>query len=264
MYEANLDLAPPPRSFYLKELRAALDIARLPVAIANSFLQKAETVRRNVPVILIPGLGAGDRATAPFRQFLNKAGYACQGWGLGKNLAGLDLDYDVGNVSWDFDRSRPNNGELGVPYLCELMVRRTRLLSERYGEPVALVGWSLGGCIAREVARDLPESVRCVVTMGTPVNGGPKYTAAGDQLARRGIDLDWIEHESAKRESRAITCPVTSIVSRSDGVVGFAAAIDRTNMNVQHIDVDASHLGMAFNQYIWNITLEAIDRTVGR
>ena len=42
------------------------------------------------------------------------------------------------------------------------------------------------------------------------------------------------------------------------------AAIDRTNTTVEHIDVDASHLGMVFNQYIWNITLDAIDRTVGR
>ena len=74
MYEANLDLAPPPRSLYLKEFRAALDVARLPIAVAQSFLQKSDSARRNIPVILIPGLGAGDRATAPFRQFLNKAG----------------------------------------------------------------------------------------------------------------------------------------------------------------------------------------------
>lgn len=260
--ETNLDLAPPPRNMYLKELRAALDIARLPGAIANSYLQKAESVRHNKPVILIPGFGAGDRATAPFRQFLNKAGYACQGWKLGRNLAGLNLEFDASDISWDFDRSRAHNGELGVPYLCDLMVRRTRMLAEQYDEAVALVGWSLGGCIAREVARDLPESVRCVVTMGTPVHGGPKYTAGGERLAQRGIDLDWIELEASRRESRPITCPVTSIVSRSDGIVGYAAAIDRSNTSVEHIHVDASHLGMAFNKNIWNLTLEALDRTV--
>ena len=264
MYDVNLELAPPPRSHYLKELRVALDIARLPGAIATSLMQKTQPSRQNIPVLVIPGFGAGDRSTAPLRQFLNKAGYACQGWEQGKNLAGLNREYDAGSVSWGFDRNRTDNGELGVPHLCDLMVRQTRSLSERYGEPVALVGWSLGGCIAREVARDLPESVRCVVTMGTPVHGGPKYTAAGRHLAKRGLDLDWIEAEAAKREARDITCPVTSIVSRSDGVVGYAAAIDRSNANVEHIDVDVPHIGMAFNRDIWNITLDAIDSTVGR
>lgn len=123
MYEADLNLAPPPRSSYLKELRAALDIARLPGAMATSLLQKPQPVRRKIPVILIPGFGAGDRAMVPFRQFLTKAGYACRGWEQGKNVAGLDLDYDAGSVSWDFDRSRPDNGELGVPHLCDRMVR---------------------------------------------------------------------------------------------------------------------------------------------
>ena len=98
--------------------------------------------------------------------------------------------------------------------------------------------------------------------MGTPVRGGPKYTAAGDYLAGRGVDLDWAERESVRRESTPITRPITAIVSRSDGIVGYAAAIDGTSASIEHVDVDASHLGMVFKPQIWNITLDAIDKAL--
>ena len=65
-----------------------------------------------------------------------------------------------------------NRGD--VPALIPQVVARTEALFERQGEPISLVGWSLGGVLAREVARERPETVRGVVTLGSPVIGGPK------------------------------------------------------------------------------------------
>ena len=123
---------------------------------------------------------------------------------------------------------------------------------EATGKPVVLIGWSLGGFMAREVARDLPNVVERVITMGSPIIGGPKYTVAAPYFARWGQDLDWIELEIRSREERPITQPIHAIISKTDGIVDWQAAIDRHSPDVEHIEVDAAHLGMGFNQVIWS------------
>jgi dienelactone hydrolase len=116
----------------------------------------------------------------------------------------------------------------------------------RTGEPVTLVGWSLGGYIARETARDHPEAVAKVVTLGTPVYGGPRYSAVADYYQRQGFDLDEIEHITIERYSEPIRVPVLAIYSRNDGIVNWKACIDHWSPRVEHVEVTASHLGMGF------------------
>ena len=205
------------------------------------------------PVIVLPGFGSGDRVTAPLRQFLKRSGYQAEGWGLGVNRAGIGLIEDLDDLSehWPIDRSREHRGEASVPALCDRMAARVLQRSQDLGRPVALIGWSLGGYVAREVARDLPEQVACVITMGSPVVGGPKYTAAARFFRRLGQDLDWIEAEVQKRNVRPITQPITAIYSKSDAVVSWAAALDHDSPRVTHIEVNAAHMGMAFNPQIW-------------
>jgi pimeloyl-ACP methyl ester carboxylesterase len=123
---------------------------------------------------------------------------------------------------------------------------------------VALVGWSLGGTIAREVARDAPEAVQQVITLGSPVIGGPKYTAAGGSLARRGLDIDWIEAQVRLREERPVQVPITALVSPSDAIVDYRAAQDHFSENVEHIEIDVAHLGMGINRRVWRIVLERL------
>ena len=75
---------------------------------------------------------------------------------------------------------------------------------EELGTSVTLVGWNLGGYIAREVARDLPDYVDQVMTMGSLVIGEPMYTAAVMYFDRKGYDLDWVEGEAGKKDLRPI------------------------------------------------------------
>lgn len=236
----------PNRVLMLRESRGLLDMIRLPVTLGQP-LRRRQNIGRGRRVIVLPGFGAGDRAMAPLRAYLRLHGFEAEGWGLGRNLAGLDKRHDPSEISWDLDLDRPYRGEAGVPYLCDLMAARVRERCHELGVTVSLVGWSLGGSIAREVARDLPDLVDHVVTLGSPVIGGPKYTRAAESFRQRGMDLDWIEAEVEKRNARPLTSPVSAIVSRSDGIVGFDAAHDLRQANTRYIVEDVSHLGMGYN-----------------
>ena len=267
--------SPPSTLSFLNESRALLDIATLaPRLISAAVLnrrQKSDLDGSNcLPVILLPGFASDERYLWPLQLFLKSKGIYAEGWGLGLNLAGSNLQHELNDISkgWNvepYEGYTPETykGEGGVPYLCDLATDRIRKRSEQLGSPVTLVGWSLGGYIAREVARDLPEQVAHVVTMGSPVVGGPKYTRAAAFFKKKGYNLDWIESESAKRDSKPIHQPITSVVSKADGIVDWRAAIDNVSPNVEHHYVKAQHLGMGFSKEVWQIALDSI-REYGR
>ncbi len=252
------NVEPPPRRALVCEARAAIDAVRMlaPLAVAG-WQRQIDSGER---VIVVPGFGADDRSTLPLRHYLRKRGFSVEGWGLGRNLAGTDLAHDFDDLlpRWDFNRRDPYRGEAGVAYLCDRLYERVLERHQALGQPIALVGWSLGGYLAREVTRDL-DIVQRVVTLGSPVVGGPKYTAAAAFFRQRGMDLDWIEEETGRREDRPITQPVTAIFSKSDAIVSWPAAIDRHSSAVEHIELDVAHLGMALNPTVWSHVVAALD-----
>ena len=145
-----------------------------------------------------------------------------------------------------------NRGD--VPALIPQVVRRTEALYERHHEPIALVGWSLGGVLAREVARERPEIVRGIVTLGSPVIGGPKYTrAAGFYRSVLKQDLDEIERSVEERNRIPIRVPLTAVYSKRDKVVQWEACIDEFNAHCEHIEVDASHLSLGFDPRVLSL-----------
>ncbi|MDM7859233.1 alpha/beta fold hydrolase [Alteromonas sp. ASW11-36] len=101
------------------------------------------------PVLLAPGFMADKWSMRPLKGFLNKLGYEAYDWNLGRNNG--DVDEDIVRLG-----------------------RQTLELSSALDKPITLIGWSLGGVLCREVARLFPDVVREVITMGTPVTGGPK------------------------------------------------------------------------------------------
>lgn len=118
-------------------------------------------------MIVIPGFMTSDRITWPLRQFIARLGYEVQGWGLGRNTG----------VVWEV--------EIKLRQMIEAMT---------YHGPVHLVGWSLGGYMAREVARESPGSVKQVITLASPVIGGPKYTASSGYLRTRSACVSTRSH----------------------------------------------------------------------
>ena len=179
------------------------------------------------PVLVFPGFGAGDESTFLLRAYLHGLGYRVRGWGLGRN------DGDVPGL---------------IPRVADVV---TRAASEVGA--VRLVGWSLGGYLAREAARERPEAVERVVTLGTPVAGGPKYTVAAGFYSQRGYDLDEIEAEVERRNAVPLETPVTAVFSRTDAVVSWQACIDRASPGVEHVEVDSTHVGMGLSPDVYRI-----------
>lgn len=255
-------MSPPQRMAMLREGRALIDITRmtLPLLWPATKVQPAQARQ----IIMLPGFGGDDASTWPMRRYLDKLGHFTEGWGLGRNRAGMDIEHSLEDISpsWDIKalKNRQYRGEGAVPMLCDRMAERVRQRHREVRKPLTLIGWSLGGYVAREVARDLPEMVEHVITLGSPVRGGPKYTSAAPFFRRLGLDLDWFEREIDKRESRPIIVPITAIVSPSDGVVGLGAAIDHFSPRVRHVHVDAAHVGLCFNPTVWDLVTDALEK----
>jgi pimeloyl-ACP methyl ester carboxylesterase len=173
------------------------------------------------PVLVFPGLATGDITTLVLRNFLRDRGYAAYAWEQGLNFG-----------------PRP-----GVVEAC---VARVKQLRVEHGRTVSLIGWSLGGVYAREIAKISADDVRSVITLGTPFSGHPKATNAWRlyELAsgRRIVDDDRV---AELRKTPPV--PTTSIFSRTDGVVAWQCSAERETARSENIEVHASHLGMGMN-----------------
>lgn len=219
----------PPRFSLWSAAREATGLFEIPrLALGLSDLRR-EPRGDGSPVLVLPGFGADDRSTWPLRRFLKSIDHDARGWGRGAN---------VGEVPESVERV----GELVVE------------LSQRAGRAVSLVGWSLGGYVAREVARDHPSAVRRVITLGSPVIGGPKYTTVASVASLRGWDVDEIEVQVEQRKEIPLEVPVTAIFSRRDGVVAWRACVDPEGDGpIEHVEVDATHIGLGFSADVYRV-----------
>jgi pimeloyl-ACP methyl ester carboxylesterase len=181
------------------------------------------------PVIVYPGFVASDWSTGPMRKLLDDLNYTTYGWGLGRNLV--------------FDE-----------------VRKTQMRSmleevyAKHGRKVSLVGWSLGGVFARELAKFAPEKVRCVISLGSPISGRPEHSNAsnlfqtinGRRRQPRAPRLDL---------NQPPPVPTTSIYSKTDGVVHWRGSVQHQHplplkQQSENIEVPASHIGMGVNSLV--------------
>jgi pimeloyl-ACP methyl ester carboxylesterase len=178
--------------------------------------------------LVLPGYGAGDGSTAILKAYLRLLGYSARGWRLGRNS---------GNVAGLLPR----------------ILRRLASVARRNDAQVTVIGWSMGGYLARELARERPDLVRRVITLGTPVIGGPKYTIIAHSYRRRGVDVEAIAAEVEARNQISLQTPVTAIYSRADAVVAWQACIDPHGADVEHVEVRTTHLGLGFSPDVYAI-----------
>jgi pimeloyl-ACP methyl ester carboxylesterase len=181
------------------------------------------------PVIVLPGFGAGDLTTLPMRNFIDDVGYASYAWNQGFNLG-------------------PREEVLEA--LRELVQETAR----SHGTRVSLVGWSLGGVYARELAKEFEDVVRCVITLGSPFAGHPRATNAWRLFKLLNNEQDVHDPELLDRLRRSPRVPTTSIYSKTDGVVAWQCSINDPEPHTENIEVQASHVGMGMNP----LTLYAI------
>ena len=218
---------PPPPQLLGWELLSGLEFGRL---LARSPWLLAAP-RGDALVVVLPGYGADDASTLPLRWFLRRLGHDVKGWTLGRN---------GGNV----------------PALMPRVARAVRELAEQHERPVHLVGQSLGGVLARETARDHPDAVAQVITLGTPVVGGPSYTRVA--FAYDARQQERITATVEERSRLPIRVPLTVVYSRRDGIVSWEACIDHVTPQARHVEVSSSHFGMGVDPAVWKLAAELL------
>jgi len=244
----------PPSFGSFRRPSPALLVAELPRAVGELGAMAAALplLRRapkgdGHPVLVLPGFTADDRSTRPLRWFLRDRGYAVHGWRLGRNLGPTDRVID-------------GLGE------------RMRRLSEGHGgRTISLVGWSLGGIYAREIARTAPDAVRVVITLGSPFRlagergpgGGERTTTAANTGplydALRPIHSDRASGPGLpEAEREAVPVPVTNIYTRSDGVAPWRSCVDERGGGRENIEVLGSHSGLGHNPAVLLIVADRL------
>jgi hypothetical protein len=191
------------------------------------------------PVIIFPGLGTNGTWAAPLTRYCRDLGYAARDWGRGLNRGPIgDIELWLDDLAGDVDT----------------MLGTTK-------QRCSLIGWSLGGIYAREMAKRLPERVRQVITIGSPY-ARYEHTHAGwlyRLLSGRRLPLD--EALAAKlREPPPV--PTTSIYSRTDGVVAWQACREN-HAGSENIEVRSSHIGLVWNPTVLDVVADRLAQREG-
>ena len=204
----------------LTEVRAVAEFA---VYATTSPLMERWLPRANRPVFVMPGFLSSDRSTARLRATLSHLGHTTYGWDLGTNLG-------------------------PTPEILDGIIERLDDLYHEHG-PIDVIGWSLGGIFARELARLSPHSIRQVITLGSPFqirdlkdsNVSPLYQA----LSHRHVPYLEMRVPSYIREPLEV--PTTSIYTRTDGIVRWHHCLNRDLPRTENIEVYGSHCGLGHN-----------------
>ena len=191
------------------------------------------------PLLLIPGFMAGDGSLAMLKRYLKFLGYHPETWGFGRNT--------------------------GQPeHLFDHLPEKLSEMARQWGEPISLVGQSLGGVFARELAREFPGHVRQVITLGSP------FGARNSAIAMRALTHlfrissgrtveEMLQLMRDRELHRSPDVPVTAIYSKGDGVVHWESCMEEDeDHHTQNIQVPGSHCGMAFNGVIYYIIADRL------
>jgi alpha/beta hydrolase family protein len=204
----------------LLEGRAVLEIAGL--LVAYPLLRRAPRGDGH-PVLVLPAFMTSDFSTRVLRSFLRDRGYAAHGWKLGRNTG-------------------------PTPETVAALVQRLHDLRRRHDRRVSLIGWSLGGVYARELARAFPQDVRQVITLATPFRNLEATNVPAFLLTRRRPH----PHEAAFRERLRLPLPVptTAVYSRTDGIASWRSCVAEPGPQSESIEVESSHLGIGHHPVV--------------
>lgn len=228
--------APPSSVDALSELfRAGIEASTLPLTMPLLMLQAPDADGHQV--LVIPGFLASDRSTAVLRRFIDRLGYQALPWELGRN----------------------NGGQAQH----ERLISNFEQLVARSNRPVTIVGQSLGGVYARELARLQPEAVRMVVTLGSPF-GSFHSNHSHPFLTRIFKRMAGVTPEQAREQRLTVDpkiappVPCTAIYSKSDGVVPWQTCIEYVGRHNENVEVLSSHIGMGFHPHVLHVIADRL------
>lgn len=225
-------LAPPSLRLLLGESRAMLAYGRyLLRGMGHHPLPRGN----GEPVLILPGFGASDVSTRPLRKGLAQLGYTSYGWAQGTNLG--------------------MNGKRK-----SLLVSQLQAIHARHGTPVALVGWSLGGVFARELARAYPEQVSQVFTLGSPINRDPEANNVTALFKLFNPNRQDPDHDAFQARIAPPPVPCTAIYTRDDGIVSWPCCLENDGPNTDNVEVAGTHVGLPWNPAVLAAIAERLAR----
>ena len=228
MTSAQTSAIKPPSLFLaITELpRALLELGSLPWA--SPLLSRAPKGDGH-PVLVLPGFVTSDFSTRLLRRYLDRLGYDSHAWELGRNL-----------------------GPKAIGAQGEKLIARLDEIHGATGQKVSVIGWSLGGTMARQLARRRPELVRQVISLGSPIVGDPRSTNVWRTYERlTGQTMKDPDTQAQLAESQlAPPVPSTAIFSKEDGVVAWRNCIEPQDLLTDNIQVHGSHCGLGVNPVV--------------
>jgi hypothetical protein len=166
---------------------------------------------------------------------LRDRGYRAHGWKLGRNVGASEVTIKA-------------------------MVERIQDLRQQYDRPVSIIGWSLGGIYARELARALPDLVRQVITLGSPFRDLDAVNVPGFLRYRTRRQTSIQDDAIVRARLREpLSVPTTAIVSRTDAIVAWRSCCAETGPLSETLEVDSSHLGLGHHPVVGYVTRMSIE-----
>jgi pimeloyl-ACP methyl ester carboxylesterase len=194
------------------------------------------------PVLVLPGFTADDVSTVPLRWAIRAQGYSTHAWRLGRNVG-------------------------PTRRIVEGIRNRVVELTERHEQTISIVGWSLGGTYARALAREYPELVRQVISLGSPYRMIEGDESSAMWMWRRYEDQhdgDFDLNRIAEQHRPRLTVPATSIYSRLDGVAPWQTCIDEAGPQAENIEVHGSHMALGMQPSVVFAVLDRLRQPEGR
>jgi len=214
-------LKPPSGAMMLAEARSLLELnASLMLAPVLLAAPRGD----GHPVLVLPGFLASDLSTALLRRYVGMIGHEPHAWDLGRNFG-------------------------GVYRMREQLRERLRSIHEKSGRKVSLVGWSLGGVYARDLALAMPEAVRSVITLGSPFANDLSATSIRKVYEKLSGELiSDVRIEDIQALGGDLPVPATSIFTKGDGIVHWRTCLLKENPRAENIEIVlASHTGLGVN-----------------
>jgi pimeloyl-ACP methyl ester carboxylesterase len=229
-------LVPRPRLVYALTEPGRFLLELNTLLLAHPWLRRARRGDGH-PVMVLPGFMGADGSTAALRYYMRLWGYDAQGWGLGRNLGLRASDPDFENR----------------------VAEQLAAIVRRQGRKVSLVGWSLGGLFARQIAKALPDEVALVVTMGTPFSGDRRANNAWrayQLVAGHSVD------EAPLAQDLATKPPVATVAlwSPRDGVIHPRSAAGWPGERDAALALRVTHLGFAAHPEVARTLVDVIAR----
>ncbi|WP_218135036.1 esterase/lipase family protein [Parasphingopyxis algicola] len=230
----------PSRLLAFSELhRAMFEMAALP--LSSPLLYSAPRGDGH-PVMVLPGFMASGRSTRIMRRYLDRLGYDTYCWDLGRNL-----------------------GPRAIGVEGEHLIDKLHSIHEETGQKVSLVGWSLGGSMSRQLSERVPDKIRQVVTLGSPLRGRAQSTTVWrvyEAATGERVSSDKVREQMAEIAAPP-TVPTTAVYTRADGVVPWQNCQVTESHHSENVEVYGSHCGLGVNGTVLYLVANRLAQSEG-